>query len=62
MGYLGEMDWQYKLFGERLRKLEKEIGLLFLKLHLKGASKPMPVLDKYFVEGRMVTAVMGEQT
>jgi hypothetical protein len=45
-----------------LWELEKENTLFFLKLDRKGAPKPMPVLDEYFVEGRRVTAVMGEQT
>jgi hypothetical protein len=55
-------DWQQKWFGEILRELEKENALLFLKLYLKGAPEPMLVLDKYFVEERRVTTVMGEQT
>ncbi len=59
--YLEETAWQYELFDKMLGELKKENVLLFLKLHSNGASKPMLVLDKYFVEGRRVTAVMGEQ-
>jgi hypothetical protein len=37
-------------------------SLLLLKLYLKGAPELMLDLDKYFVEGKRVTSVMGEQT
>ncbi len=57
--YLEETDWQYKLFDEMLFEVEKKNTPLFLKLYFKGASEPMLVLDKYFVEGKRVTGVIG---
>lgn len=59
--YLEETEWQYKLFDEMLWKLKKENTLLFLMLYSNGASEPMLVLDKYFVEGRRVTGVIGQE-
>jgi hypothetical protein len=42
-----------------LFEVEKKNTLLFLKLYFKGASEPMLVLDKYSVEGKRVTGVIG---
>ena len=49
------------MFEEMLLELEKENPLLGFRLALDGAPKPMLVLDKYFVEGRRVTGIMGHK-
>ncbi len=58
--YLEEAGREYAQFDEMLWEVEKEDTLLFLKLYFFGASKPMWVLGKYFVEGRKVIGTMGQ--
>jgi hypothetical protein len=59
--YLKAVRWQDDLFEEMLLELEKENPLLWFRLALEGAPKPMWVLGKYFVEGRRVTGIMGHE-
>jgi hypothetical protein len=58
-GYLERGDRQREFFSQMLLELEQEDPKLAAVLSSVGASKSMLVLDKYFVEGKKVTGIIG---
>ena len=56
------MDREKKLFYSILPEVEQQEPKLASILSTYGASKPMLVLGKYFVEGKRVTGVVGDGT
>jgi hypothetical protein len=59
--YFDEAAKQRELFNHMLLELEKADPRLARQLSTVGASKPMVVLDRYFVEGKRVTGIVGEE-
>jgi hypothetical protein len=55
------VDRELELYARMLHELEQEDPMLAATLASEGATRPSLILGKYFVEGKRMKGILGEE-